>query len=222
MKRLLCTAAAGLALAIVPSLTAPASATGSFWGTVVDQGTVDDEQHYLVEDSCDVPGLTTQVDIIIHGTYVYRAVGRDRLPYVSEHWVLDHTFTNVANGKYVTIHLDLWEDDVFVKDNRDGTNAGLTVSRVYSEIHDADGRKLEYESTWTLSRWSKDNGDTPRDPRDDEWLDWVDLRQGGHFPDYCAATVAAVADPGPASRSDAAPHGRTLAPLLRSHPRIVH
>ena len=89
-------------------------------------------------------------------------------------------------------------------------------------MHDADGRKLEYESTRTLSRWSKDNGGTPRDPGDDEWLDWVVLRQGGHVADYCSATVAAVSDPGQASRSDAAPHGRTLAPLLRSHPRIVH
>ena len=163
-----------------------------------------------------MPGLTTQVDIIIHGTYVYRAVGRDRLPYVSEHWVLDHRFTNVANGKYVTIHVDLWENDIFVKDNRDGTNTGLNVGRVYSEMHDADGRKLEYESTWTLSRWSKDNGGTPRDPGDDEWLDWVDLRQVGHVADYCSATVAAVSDPGQASRTRDYPSWRTLAPVPTS------
>ena len=45
-----------------------------------------------------MPGLTTQVDIISHGTYVYRALGRARLPYLTEHWESDYTFTNVANG----------------------------------------------------------------------------------------------------------------------------
>ncbi len=162
-----------------------------------------------------MPGLTTQVDIIIHGTYVYRAVGRDRLPYVSEHWVLDHRFTNVANGKYVTINVDLWENDILVKDNRDGTNTGLNAGTVYSEMHDASGRKLAYESNWTLSRWVKDNGGTPRDPGDDEWLDWVVLREGGHVADYCAATVAAVSDPsrhhGP--RPPQLAHPRPAAPL---------
>ena len=84
-------------------------------------------------------------------------------------------------------------------------------------MHDADGRKLEYESKWTLSRWSKDNGGTPRDPGDDEWLDWVVLQEGGHFADYCAATVAAVSDPGPASRSRDTPAGAPSPRVPTSH-----
>ena len=159
-----------------------------------------------------MPGLTTQVDIIHHGTYVYRAFGRDRLPYVAEHWVNDYTFTNVANGRYVTIDEDYWANDIYVRDNGDGTNAGLSAERVYSEMLDAEGRKLEYESIWTLARWTKDNGGTPQDPRDDEWIDWAVVREGGHVADYCSATVAAVSDPGTASRLRGHPSWRTLAP----------
>ena len=209
---LVCMAAtAGLGLAVLPSLAAPASATTPDRGTVIHQETVDFETHFLVEDSCDVPGLTTQVDIVHHGNYVYRARGRDRLPYVAEHWENDYTFTNVANSKYVTIEEDYWANDIHVRDNRDGTNSGLSAERKYSEMYDARGRKLEYESIWTLAKWTKDNGGTPQDPRDDEWIDWVVVREGGHFADYCSATVAAVADPGQASRTSGHPSWRTLA-----------
>ena len=212
MNRLIGTAAAGLALAVLPSLTAPASATTPWWGPVVHQETVDFEDHFPVEDSCDVPGLTTQVDIVHHGTYVYRAFGRDRLPYVAEHWENAYTFTNVANGRYVTIDEDYWANDIYVRDQGDGTNVGLSAERVSSTMLDAEGRRLEYESIWTLARWTKDNGGTPQDPRDDEWIDWAVVREGGHVADYCSATVAAVSDPGTASRLRGHPSWRTLTP----------
>ena len=71
MRRLISiAAAAGLALAMIQSAAAPASATAQDRGKVIDREVFDYEEHFLVEDSCDVPGLTTQVDIVHHGTLV--------------------------------------------------------------------------------------------------------------------------------------------------------
>ena len=92
-----------------------------------------------------MPGLTTQVDIVHHGTLVWRARGRDRLPYATWHFVNDYVFTNVDNGKYVTIDEDYREEDIRVWDNGDGTNSGLRAEGRL-EMHDHHGRMLENES----------------------------------------------------------------------------
>jgi len=197
MNRVTCTciAAAGLALATLPSPAASTWAATPERGTVIDRGTLENEDHFLVEDSCDVPGLTTQVDIVWHGTYVIRARGRERLPYDSVRWRGDYVFTNVDNGKYVTIHSDIWEKDIWVRNNHDGTSTGLNTGRRHAVMRNQHGRKLAYESVRTLARWKKDNNHTPRKPGDDEFINWKVLREAGHVADYCAATVAAVSDP---------------------------
>ena len=189
MRRLISiAAAAGLALAMIQSAAIPTSAATQDRGKVIDRQVFDYEDHFLVEDSCDVPGLTKQVDIVHHGTLVYRARGRDRLPYAEWDFDSDYVFTNVDNAKFVTIDEDYRAHDILVRDNGDGTNSGLSKERIYRVMHDQRGRKLEYESIRTLARWTVDNGGTPQDPADDEEIEWVYFREVGHVADFCAAT----------------------------------
>ena len=184
----------GFAITVVLVLAAQVAFASSVSARIIDEGPLEYENHFLVEDSCDVPGFTTQVDMVYSGHYVYRAIGKDRLPYGAERWVGQIRFTNVDNGKYVTIRDRYTQKDFFLVDNGDGTTTGFNRGRYHKVMRDSDGVKLEYEAYRDVARWVQDNGGTPRDPSDDEFLEWEVLHEHGYFGDFCAATVAAIAD----------------------------
>lgn len=186
--------AGAVALAAPLASTPPVSASTSVSARIIDEGPLEFEDHFITEDGCDVPGFDTQVDIVYRGHYVIRAKGKDRLPYGAERWSGRIRFTNLDNGEYVTIRDRYTQKDVRVIDNGDGTTTGYNRGRYLKVMRDANGTRLEHEAHRDVARWVKDNGGTPRDPSDDEFLEWEVLHDHGYYGDFCAATVAAIAD----------------------------
>jgi hypothetical protein len=184
----------GFAIGVVLALAAQLGLASSASARIIDHGPLEHEDHYTVKNSCDVPGFTTKVDIVYRGHYIVRAKGKERLPYLAERWIGKIRFTNVDTGKYVTISDHYTQTDFSLVDNGDGTTTGRNRGRYHKVMRDAHGRKLTSSHVRDVSRWVVDNGGTPQDRSDDEELEWEVLKESGHHADFCAATVAAIAD----------------------------
>ena len=177
-----------LAIAAQLALASPVSATS----TIIEQGPIDVEEHFVVEDSCDVPGLTQQVDITFNGWYSIRLRGRDRLPYFDQAYVGDHRYTNLANGKFVTVDQRVRARDIAVVDNDDGTTTGIYKVVDRWVMRDMHGQAIARTNLTSWYRWTLDNMGTPSDPSDDENFEEVLIREKGRADDGCAANVAAT------------------------------
>jgi hypothetical protein len=156
---------------------------------------VHNEFHFQDEDSCGVPGLTIQLDFVYDGWQLYKTKGSGQLPYLTEAWVGQNRFTNVANHRYVTIREDLFENDLSVVDNGDGTLSGLNLAVDTLVMSDAAGRRLARSTTSSWARYTFDEAGTPLDRTDDEELGWDVVKEvvrGDE--DFCPFTVAAVTD----------------------------
>ena len=57
----------------------------------------------IVEDFCDVPGLTVQLDRVLDGKVLAKTRGPDDEPFIVEHQTLNDVWTNPANGNAFTV-----------------------------------------------------------------------------------------------------------------------
>ena len=176
------------------ALTAQLGLASSASARIIDQGPLESEDHFITKNGCGVRGFTSQVDIVYRGHYIVRAKGKDQLPYYTDRWVGTIRFTNVDTGKYVTISSEYTQADFRLVDNGDGTTTGHNRGRYSKVMRDAHGRKLASERLRDVARWVVDNGGTPQDLSDDEELEWEVVKESGRPADFCAATVAAIAD----------------------------
>ena len=117
--------------------TAPAAADPGDWET----------EHFAwgetMEDTCGIAGLT--VEDVGSGESRTRLVARgaDELQHLEEYAVDTDVYTNLANGRSVSVVENRYGRDVTVTDNGDGT---LTVVELFSghqTVYDADGNVLE-------------------------------------------------------------------------------
>jgi hypothetical protein len=176
---------AGLALA--PWGTAGASAAPTEWQPFHD--TYGD----VIEDFCDVPGLTVQLDGASAGRERFTARGADGLPHLQVQARDTDVYTNLANKKSVTWVSDRRGQEIHVTDNGDGTltfvvnNAGTVV--LYAE----DGKTLAHQAGLFRYQVVYDYAGTLEDRSDDIKIGPpVILMQTGRQDDLCAAMVPAL------------------------------
>jgi hypothetical protein len=123
-------------------LATAASAGQSFRETIHEEDTV------VLNDFCDVPGLTVELafvlDVSVHGV----PHGPDGLIHFNAHGTRTDVFTNLANDKSLTGVVNVVEKDLRVTDNGDGTltililNADRSVRRRVSR-QSGRGQRLD-------------------------------------------------------------------------------
>lgn len=156
-------ATAALATAAVTCLAAPAAAAP------IEQFTFYDEQVQLREDVCGVEGLDVEWRRVEHGHVLLNARGADRLPYATGAFQGSATYTHLESGVDLTFRWRSMDKDLRLTDNGDGTTtAVIQVSGDRSWW--SGGRRLSVDTGTMRVEVLVDNGGTPTDPSDDEFL----------------------------------------------------
>jgi hypothetical protein len=87
----------------------------------IEQGHYHDEDSGIIENVCDVSGLTVRFDYVADGIFVATRRGSDGLTYGGSTQHSTTTLTNVDNGKSLHDEFDAVSRDLSVTDNGDGT-----------------------------------------------------------------------------------------------------
>lgn len=160
----------------------------------LDRGTFHDEFTDVVEDFCDVPGLTVQFDGVVDGRFLLNRRGPDGLAYYMESIHFASTVTNVDSGSTVTgVERSLFKD-LKVTDNGDGTLTILVLGTGNATIYGEDGKAIARNPGQVRFEVLIDHAGTPDDPSDDEFIADLGLVKGstGRNDDFCEAAVPAL------------------------------
>jgi hypothetical protein len=179
-------ATALLAVATVTLAGGPATAKP------IDSGTFHEELDLVLTDFCGVTGLEIDLHVDTVFDYTVRSKGRDQLPYFSQLARGTRTFTNPDNDRTVTEVFNGLEKDLQVTDNGDGTFTILVLGTGNSTVTGTDGKAIARNPGQLRWEILIDNNDTPQDPSDDEFLEFLGDVKGstGRTDDFCAAAVA--------------------------------
>jgi hypothetical protein len=123
-------------------------------------GEFHDETTDIVEDFCDVAGLTVQVDRVFDVRLLANPHGPDGLAYGLEHQTFTEVWTYPANGNAFTVEFGQLSKVLRVTDNGDGTLtirvlATATASRMARTARSSSGTPASFASrSWstTLAR----------------------------------------------------------------------
>jgi len=153
-----------------------------------------DEFTEVVEDFCDVPGLTVQLDGVVDGRFLFNRRGPDGLAYYMESIHLSTTFTNVDTGSTITGVERTLSKDLKVTDNGDGTLTILVLATGNATLYGEDGKAIARNPGQVRFEILIDDGGTPDDPFDDEFIADLGLVKGstGRNDDFCEAAVPAL------------------------------
>jgi hypothetical protein len=175
---------AGLAIPTV-GVAGAASATPGDWEPFHNEFSA------VEEDACGVSGLTLEHVLVSDGRERFTVHGPDGLSYHAQFEEVSHTVTNVATGESVTQVFDLRYADLSVTDNGDGTST-IVTQRPATVVYIQDGQVISRSASLVRFEALIDNGGTPTDPSDDEFLDEVVIKDVGNRPNFCATIVQAI------------------------------
>jgi len=167
---------------------------GSASAKPLERGSFHDEFSNVLEDYCDVPGLDVRNEGTIDARFLVLARGAAKTPYFMQHGVLRQVLTNEATGESVSVLVRTLEKDLRVTDNGDGTFTILVLATGNATIYDGNGKAIARNPGQVRYEILIDNGGTPADPSDDEFLDFLGFvkESTGRSDDACAASVQAL------------------------------
>ena len=179
-----------LALGAIAAVVLAAAASA---GQVVRE-TFHEEGTVVVNDFCDVPGMTVEVAFVLDVRVHVVPHGRDRLDYFLQHGIRTETLTNLANDKSVTSLVRVTEKDMRVTDNGDGTLTILILATGNAVLYGEDGKAIARNPGQIRFEILVDHGGTPTDPSDDDFLADLGVVKDstGRSDDRCEAAVAAL------------------------------
>jgi hypothetical protein len=144
----------------------------------------------IIDDFCDVAGLTVQFDSTVEERRMQNTHGPDGLVYFLEHARATAVYTNLANGNAVTEVVTTVFTDLRVTDNNDGTLTILVLGTGNAVLYGPDGKAIARNPGQIRFEIVVDHGGTPTDPSDDEELDFRLVKEStGRTDDFCAAAV---------------------------------
>ena len=145
----------------------------------------------VIDDYCDVPGLTVRSDVVVDG----KTRIRQRAGFMEQ---VNGTFvdTNVDNGKAITGAFHTTGKALHATDNGDGTSTLLFLVTGNDVTYGSDGKAIARNPGQVRFEVLVDNNGTPDDPSDDEFLAMLGLvkESTGRTDDFCAAAVPALTD----------------------------
>ena len=156
--------------------------------------TIHEEETLVLNDFCDVPGLTVELARVLDGRVQAVPHGRDRLAYFLEHGKATDVYTNPANDKSITAVTKFIEKDLRVTDNGDGTLTITILATGNGVVYGEDGKAIARNPGQVRFRFVVDHGGTPADPSDDVFLADLGMVKGstGRNDDFCEAAVPAL------------------------------
>jgi hypothetical protein len=156
--------------------------------------TIHEEGTNVLNDFCDVEGLTVEVAFVFDARVQAVPHGRDRLAYFLERGKVTQVFTNLANDKSITSVAKFIEKDLRVTDNGDGTLTILVLSTGNGVLYGEDGKAIARNPGQVRFEILVDHAGTPADPSDDEFLADLGEVKGstGRTDDFCEAAVPAL------------------------------
>ena len=156
--------------------------------------TIHEEETLVLNDFCDVPGLTVELARVLDGRVQAVPHGRDRLAYFLEHGKATDVYTNPANDKSITAVTKFIEKDLRVTDNGDGTLTITVLATGNGVVYGEDGKAIARNPGQVRFRFVVDHGGTPADPSDDVFLADLGMVKGstGRNDDFCEAAVPAL------------------------------
>lgn len=163
-------------------------------GGQVFRETIHEEDTIVLEDFCDVSGLTVELAFVLDLRVHVVPHGRDRLDYFLQHGDRSEVLTNLANGKSVTSFANVTEKDKRVTDNGNGTLTILILATGNAVLYGEDGKAIARNPGQVRFEILVDHGGTPTDPFDDEFLADLGMVKGstGRSDDFCEAAVPAL------------------------------
>jgi hypothetical protein len=176
-------------IAAGPIAAAAAGTTGQ-----VFRETIHEEDTLVLEDFCDRQGLTVEVAFVLDMRVHMVPHGEDRLAYFLQHGIRTEVLTNPANGKSLTSVAKVIEKDMRVTDNGDGTLTILVLATGNAVLYGEDGKAIARNPGQVRFELLADDGGTPSDPSDDEFLADLGVVKGstGRSDDFCEAAVPAL------------------------------
>ena len=156
--------------------------------------TIHEENTFVLNNFCDVRGLTVVDASVLDGRVHAVPHGSDRLDYFIEHGRATDVYTNPATGKSITGVTKFIEKDMRVTDNGDGTLTILIMATGNGVVYGENGKAIARNPGQVRFRFLVDDGGTPADPSDDEFLADLGMVKGstGRSDDFCAAAVPAL------------------------------
>jgi hypothetical protein len=169
--------------------TVSASATAA--AKPLDRGEFRNEFSGVVEDFCEVDGLTVEFDAVVEGRFRAVTHGND-LVYFDEHLDVTNTLT-ADNGNFVTEHNLVLNKDLRVTDNGDGTLTVILLSTGNGTIYDASGKAIGRNPGQIRTEFVVDHAGTPEFPPDDILLSETVIKGStGRSDDFCEVVVPAL------------------------------
>ncbi len=170
-----------------------AALVGQAWGDKVFHESYRDEGAIVFDDFCGVEGLIVRDEFVLDGKVRAVSRGRDGATYFAEHFRETELITNLENGKTVSQSTTTNGKDLKVTDNRDGTLTILSKATGNQVVYGADGVAIARNPGQIRLELLIDDGGTPTDPFDDEFISGSLVRGStGRSDDVCAAIVAAL------------------------------
>jgi hypothetical protein len=185
--RSIATIAAVLAGLIIPTVgvAGTASAAPGEWENFHH------EFNFVEEDACGVPGLTLEHALVSDGRERFTVHGRDAMSFYASHEQVTHSVVNVATHETVTQIVTVRFIYLKVTDNGDGTST-LITQRPTRVVYKQDGQVIARGAGFVRFKELVDNGGTPTDPSDDEFLGEEVIKRVGNLGDFCATIIQAI------------------------------
>lgn len=184
---------APLSAAVAATALLAVAGGGAAVAKPIDHGTIHNEFSFTVTDYCGVAGLDIDLEVVNDIHFRVGSRGDDQLPYVLQHVTGHQTLTNPDNDRFVTISFRVVEKDLKVTDDGEAFTI-LVLATGNDTLYGMDGKALARNPG--QSRWEilVDHNDTPQDPTDDEFVEFLGDVKGstGRTDDYCAAAVPAL------------------------------
>ena len=132
----------------------------------------------LIDDFCDIGGLTVLEQVDEYFNVTFNGHGKEGLAYFTGSFHGWASWTNVANGKTMTQVWNYVDKDQQVTDNGDGTLTILIKNAGSSKVYGPDGKLALSDPGQIQFEILVDNGGTPADPSDDEFLEFLGVVKG--------------------------------------------
>ena len=147
----------------------------------------------VAEDFCDVSGLDVEQEgEVTAGLFRTKTKGPDGLGHWFDWETYSETWTNLANGRYVTVAGSFRGGELSVTDNGDGTVTALVQNTGTNRVYDQAGNLLAMSAGLFRLTVVFDDGGTPGDPSDDSPLSFSNPTSRGLVYDSCDVFVPAI------------------------------